>query len=111
MRGSDPPKRQKHLKISQKHPQNTPSYLYIYLYFYGLALASSRRDLGASRRAPENLDPKKRMLGLAPSIFSKVEPPKTPKQASLATPRIFRYLWGRSDLDDTKIKRSISFLG
>ena len=55
-------------------------YIYIYLYFYGLALASSRRDLDAPRRAWEDPNPKKRMLGLAPSIFFRVDPWKTDKE-------------------------------
>ena len=46
--------------------------------FYSAALATSRRDLDAPKRAPENLDPKTRMLGVAPMVFCKVEPPKTP---------------------------------
>ena len=75
-------------KICQRQPtnhptsQNIPQIIYIYLHFYGRALASSRRDLDAPKRAPENLDPKTRMLGLAPSIFFRVEPPKTPKEVS-----------------------------
>ena len=79
----------KRLTIGEKHPKNLPNYLYIYLYFYGRALASSGRDLDAPKRAPENLDPKTRMLGLAPMVFFKVGAPKTPKQVSLATPEIF----------------------
>ena len=49
------------LKITQR-PEKYPR-LSIYLYFYGLALASSRRELDAPRRASENLDPKTGMLG------------------------------------------------
>ena len=70
---------QKHLKIGEKQPKIS-KIIYIYLYFYGRAPASSRRDLDATERAPENLDPKKRMLGLTPVIFSKVDVAKTHKE-------------------------------
>ena len=41
----------------------------------GPSLVTPRRELDASRRAPENLDPKKRMLGLTPAlVFMVVDP-------------------------------------
>ena len=42
------------------------------------ALVSSRRDLDARKRSRDAPTPKTRMLGLAPSIFSEVDAPKTP---------------------------------
>ena len=44
--------------------------------FYGF----SGLDPDATKRAPENLDPKKRMLGVAPISVSKVDVPKTHTQ-------------------------------
>ena len=80
MRGSTPRKRQKHLKIRQKQPKNSQNYLYISIFLWTrtgeLSDASSTRR-NARRDHPT---PKKRMLGLTPSIFFRVEPPKTPKQ-------------------------------
>ena len=84
------------LNITQR-PKKYPEIIYIYLYFYGRALASSRRDLDAPRRAWEVATPKKRMLGLAPSIFSKVDVANTHKRVSLATPKIFIYMVGAKD--------------
>ena len=46
-------------------------------------------DLDAPKRAPGNPNPRTRTLGLTPSIFFRVEPHKTPKRVSLATPKIF----------------------
>ena len=43
---------------------------------------SSRRDLVAPRRAWEVATPKKRTLGLTPSIFFGVEPHKTEKRCA-----------------------------
>ena len=68
------------LNICQKYVrehQKIHQIIYIYLYFYGLALVSSGRDLDARKGAPEDPNPKKRMLGLAPVIFFRVDAPKT----------------------------------
>ena len=91
-----------------KNSRKIPKIIYIYLYFYGLALVSSGRDLDASKRASEDPNPKKRMLGPAPSIFCRVDVPKTPKQVSLATPKIYLYVDGRGAEGDKK--RGITFL-
>ena len=56
--------------------------IYIYLYFYGFALASSRRDLDAPRRASEVATPKKRTL-------------KTHR--AVATKQIEIDTWGKND--------------
>ena len=66
-------------KQPKNHPtsQNIPKIIYIYLYFYGRALASSGRELDASKRSRHVATPKKRTLGLAPVIFCKVDVPKT----------------------------------
>ena len=69
------------LEITQRC-KKYPKIIYIYLYFYGRALDASKLDLDASKRAPENLDPKTRTLGLTPIIFCKVGAPKTDKQVS-----------------------------
>ena len=76
------------LKITQR-PEKYPEIIYIYLYFYGRALASSRRELDARKRSRDVATPKKRTLGLTPGIFLEVDVPKTHKQVSLATPRIY----------------------
>ena len=89
------------LKITQR-PKKYPEIIYIYLYFYGRALASSRRDLDAPRRAPENLDPKKRMLGPTPSIFSRVDARRKRRNGSLATPK--KYVYIGSERKATNIK-------
>ena len=83
-------KQPKHHPTSRKIPRN---HLYIYLYFYGRALATSRRDLDAPKRAPDNLDPKKRMLGPAPSIFLKVDAPRTRHSRRLWRPPEYLCMW------------------
>ena len=73
-------------KICQKQPKNHPTsqkipkIIYIYLYFYGRALASSGRDLDASKRSREDPTPKTRMLGPTPIVFFGVDPLQTRKQ-------------------------------
>ena len=63
------------------------------------ALVSSGRDLDAPRRSRESPNPKKRMLGPTPSIFSEVDvgPESGETEASLATPKIFVYVVGAKD--------------
>ena len=52
-----------------------------------LALVSSRRDLDASKRGPENLDPKTGMLGLTPAVvFMRRSTPPGIAYMRLATP-------------------------
>ena len=47
--------------------------LYVFFYWkkYAFRAVTSGLDLDASKRAPENLDPKKRMLGLTPALVPK----------------------------------------
>ena len=66
-----------------------------------------RRDLDASERAPEDLDPKTRTLGLAPSIFLEVDAVRKRQNRSLATPKIFVYRWSERK---TAEKKGIAFL-
>ena len=75
MRGSTP-KTSKTPKKNEKRLKIIQNYLYISIFLWidpRLALVSSRRDLDASKRASEDPNPKKRTLGLAPSIFFKVD--------------------------------------
>ena len=58
MRGSTPPKRQKHRKIGEKQPKHTQNYPYISIFLW-TRTGELRNDLDAPERAPENLDPKK----------------------------------------------------
>ena len=64
------------------------------------------RDLDASKRSRDVATPKKRMLGPTPSIFCRVDAPKTHKQV-LATPKIFIYMVGAKD---DKNNKGITFL-
>ena len=82
VRGSSPrtSSTPKHMsKTSKRYPESST---YIYLYFYGLALVSSGRDPDAPKRASENPNPKKRMLGPTPSISrtNQESPPPFPRR-------------------------------
>ena len=57
------------------------------------SLVSSRRDLDASKLSRDVANPKKRMLGLTPSIFFRVDAPKTPKQVFGDPRKIFIYIY------------------
>ena len=107
-------------KIIQSYPKIIRKYsklskiIYIYVYIYiwisgtstRLALVTSRRDLDVTKHSRDNPTPKKRMLGLTPSIFFRVEPPKTPKRV-FGDPQNL-YICGVGAEDDKK--KGITFL-
>ena len=56
------------------------------------ALVTSRRDLDAPKRSRDVPTPKKRMLGLAPSIFFRVDVAKT-RERVFGDPQKYLYIW------------------
>ena len=71
---------------------------------------TSRRDLDAPKRAPENLDPKTRTPGLAPSIFSKVDASRNAIAGVFGDPQNIRICVGSETAKSDKHKKSITSL-
>ena len=64
---------QKHLNIGEKHPKHIQNYLYIYLYFCRIHLdrprrAETRVGRRQRKRSRDVANPKKRMLGVTPTV-------------------------------------------
>ena len=112
MRGSTPQKRPKHLKIGEKQQKNTKKYLYIYLYFYGFALASSRRDLDASKRArrkarrPKNTHARTGAKSIL--LLDSASPENALAGLRRRHQKICMYIW--SVREKRQIKNNITFL-
>jgi hypothetical protein len=76
----DPPETPKTPKNRRKAADKYPKlsiYIYISMDAHWRAV---RRDLDVTKRSRDVAIPKTRMLGPTPSIFCRVEPPKTEKQ-------------------------------
>ena len=87
MRAPTPRKLPKHLKIGEKQPKNTQNYLYISIFLWTRTGELRTRPRRAETRAWESPNPKTRTLGPTPSIFCKVDAPRTPKTCLWRPPR------------------------
>ena len=78
----------------------------------GTRLATSRRDLDASKRGRDDPDPKTRMLGLTPISVFGVDPAGKRKSWCLWRPlRSFLLMYGQDAKDDENQKRVCHFFG